>query len=34
VNKSNVVPTSWNVWLFATHPSAVDRIEMAKGWRE
>jgi STE24 endopeptidase len=31
-NKSNVVPSPWNVWLFATHPPALDRIEMAKQW--
>ncbi len=32
-NKSNVAPPPWNVWLFATHPTAVERIEMAEDWR-
>jgi STE24 endopeptidase len=31
-NKSNVVPAPWNVWLFATHPPTIDRIEMARQW--
>ncbi len=31
-NKSNVAPTPWNVWLFASHPSTVERIQMAKDW--
>lgn len=29
-NKSNVAPSPWNVWLFSSHPSVVERIEMAK----
>jgi hypothetical protein len=28
-----VVPAPWNVWLFATHPSTIDRIEMAEEWK-
>jgi len=32
-NKSNVVPAPWSVWFFATHPTALDRIEMAERWR-
>jgi STE24 endopeptidase len=34
VNKSNVAPTPWNVWLFATHPPTVERIQMAKDWEK
>ena len=32
-NKSNVAPTPWNVWLFASHPPTVERIQMAEEWR-
>jgi STE24 endopeptidase len=32
-NISNVAPTPWNVWLFATHPTPVQRIEMAREWQ-
>jgi STE24 endopeptidase len=32
-NIGNVAPTPWNVWLFATHPPAVERIQMAEEWR-
>jgi STE24 endopeptidase len=31
-NKSNVAPTPWNVWLFSSHPSTVERIRTAKEW--
>jgi STE24 endopeptidase len=34
VNKANVAPTPWNVWLFATHPPTVERIHMAEEWRK
>ena len=33
VNKSNVAPTPWNVWLFAKHPPTVERIQMAD-WKK
>jgi STE24 endopeptidase len=33
-NHSNVVPAPWNVWLFSTHPTALERIEMARKWKE
>lgn len=33
-NKSNVAPTPWNVWLFATHPPTVERIRMAEEWKK
>jgi STE24 endopeptidase len=33
-NLGNVVPAPWNVWLFATHPPAVERIEMAERWKQ
>jgi STE24 endopeptidase len=33
-NKSNVAPTPWNVWLFSTHPPAVERIRMGKDWQK
>ena len=33
-NIGNVVPAPWNVWLFATHPTALQRIEMARQWHE
>jgi len=29
-NLSNVAPAPFNVWMFSTHPPAVERIEMAK----
>jgi len=32
-NLGNVAPTPWNVWLFATHPPAVERIRMAQEWK-
>jgi STE24 endopeptidase len=32
-NKGNLVPNRWNVWLFATHPPAIERIRMAQMWR-
>jgi STE24 endopeptidase len=32
-NIGNVAPTPWNVWLFATHPTAVEAIRMAEEWR-
>jgi STE24 endopeptidase len=31
-NISNVAPTPWNVWLFSTHPTTIQRIEMADNW--
>ena len=34
VNKSNVVTAPWTVWLFSTHPTALDRIEMAEQWKQ
>lgn len=33
-NKANVAPTPWNVWLFSTHPPAVERIRMAREWEK
>jgi STE24 endopeptidase len=33
VNKGNVAPTPWNVWIFSTHPPTVERIRMAKEWQ-
>lgn len=33
-NIANVAPTPWNVWIFATHPPTVERIQMAKDWKE
>jgi STE24 endopeptidase len=32
-NKSNVAPTPWNVWIFSTHPTTLDRIRMAEEWQ-
>jgi STE24 endopeptidase len=32
-NVGNVAPSPWNIWLFATHPSALERIGMAEDWR-
>jgi len=31
-NKSNVAPTPFSIWLFASHPPPVERILMAKTW--
>lgn len=31
-NKSNVAPTDFSVWLFASHPTHVNRIQMARSW--
>jgi STE24 endopeptidase len=31
-NIGNVAPTPFSVWLFATHPPAVERIQMAEEW--
>lgn len=33
-NIGNVAPPPWNVWLFATHPPAVERIQMAVEWKQ
>jgi STE24 endopeptidase len=33
VNKSNVAPTPWTVWLFSTHPTTVERIRTAQEWK-
>lgn len=33
-NLSNVAPTPFNAWFFATHPPTVERIEMAEEWRK
>ena len=33
-NKSNVAPTPWNVWLFASHPPTVERIHLAEEWEQ
>ena len=32
-NLGNVAPNPVSVWLFATHPPAVERIRMAEAWR-
>lgn len=32
-NIGNVAPLPFAVWLFATHPTAVERIRMAEQWR-
>lgn len=32
-NLSNVAPLPFNVWMFSSHPPAVERIEMAEKWR-
>lgn len=32
VNRANVAPTPWNVWLFSTHPPTVERIRTAQEW--
>jgi STE24 endopeptidase len=31
-NLSNVAPNRLSVWLFATHPPPVERIQMAEKW--
>jgi STE24 endopeptidase len=31
-NISNVAPTPWNVWLFASHPTTLEAIQMADEW--
>ncbi|HYV39910.1 MAG TPA: M48 family metallopeptidase [Gemmataceae bacterium] len=33
-NLSNLAPAPFNVWMFSTHPPAVERIEMARKWKE
>jgi STE24 endopeptidase len=33
-NISNVAPNRLSVWLLATHPPAVERIQMAERWKE
>ena len=32
-NVGNVAPTPFNTWMFATHPPAVERMEMAERWK-
>ncbi len=32
-NIGNAAPTPFNVWMFATHPPAVERIQMAEEWK-
>jgi STE24 endopeptidase len=32
-NIGNVVPSTWNTWLFATHPPYLERIQMAESWK-
>jgi STE24 endopeptidase len=32
-NLTNVAPTPFNVWMFSSHPPAVERIEMAEKWK-
>lgn len=32
-NRSNVAPTPFSVWLFASHPPTLERIQMAEDWR-
>jgi len=32
-NPGNVAPSPFNTWMFATHPPAVERIEMAERWK-
>jgi len=32
-NKSNVAPTPFNVWLFASHPPTIERIAMAERFK-
>jgi STE24 endopeptidase len=31
-NKSNVTPHAFNAWLFGSHPTALERIEMGRQW--
>jgi STE24 endopeptidase len=33
-NIMDVAPLPWNVLLFATHPTVIERIEMAKEWKD
>ncbi|MCI0379927.1 MAG: M48 family metalloprotease [Gemmataceae bacterium] len=33
-NLINVAPLHFNVWLFASHPPVVDRIQMANDWKK
>jgi STE24 endopeptidase len=33
-NLSNLAPTPFSVWLFASHPPTVERIRMAEEWRK
>lgn len=33
-NKSNLVPSQFSVWMFSTHPPALERIRMARQWRD
>ena len=33
INLSNVAPTPWNVWIFSTHPTTLERIRMAVEWK-
>jgi STE24 endopeptidase len=33
-NISNLAPSPFNVWMFSTHPSSVERIEMAESSQE
>jgi STE24 endopeptidase len=33
-NKSNLIPAPLSVWLFASHPPAVERIDMARQWEK
>jgi STE24 endopeptidase len=32
-NLSNVAAPPWSVWLFSTHPTAVERLQMAEEWK-
>jgi len=34
LNKSNVTPSRLNVFLFASHPPIVERIQMAEQWKD
>ena len=34
LNKSNVTPSHLNVFLFASHPPIVERIQMAEQWKD